>query len=297
MVHQNVVNEFIAMQADGRVKSLNLAAQAMGISSARLSTFLKGTYNGNVDETAVIVNNYMSLVRERESVNTDDIEFINIKNSALVLDICRLTHVQRTIALVIGRAGLGKTMALKKYAADHPDCIYIEVDTAYSSRELLSELHEICGYTGKGHLNKLKKEIIKKLVGSGRLLIIDQAEYLPDRALDLLRTIHDKAGIGIVFAGLPRLLANIRGIGGIHEQLYTRIGAAAELEKLEEQDIQALVNTYLPGAGLFKEFTEASRSNARVLYILARESKRIARNKKMNVNADIIRKASKQLIH
>lgn len=289
---------FEQLRKEGKIKSLNAAAKAIDISSSTLSQFLAGKYTGNVEETERKIANWLRLIQEREQLSGEVIEWVDgIRNSELVLDIARLTHLQKSIGVVIGRSGLCKSMALKKYAYDHPDTIYIEVDGAYSAKEVMREIHMRCGYNGIGHLNFLKKQIIEKLLDSGRMIILDQAEYLSDKALDLIRTIHDKAGIGVLLAGMPHLMKNIKGTEGVHEQIYTRIGAAIELEPLTLEDIQKLVHSYDKNSnGLYKEFIDPSRKNGRVLRILYRESKRIAKNKGIPINTEIIKKASKQLV-
>ncbi|QQS35742.1 MAG: AAA family ATPase [Ignavibacteriales bacterium] len=293
-----VIKEFNSLIENGKVKSINTGAQAIGISPARLNQFLNKNYKGNIQETAKIVNDWLALHREREETAIDDIPFVaGVTNSDLVIDLCRLCHVQKTIGLVIGRSGLCKTKALQKYASDHKDVIYIEVDAAYSTKELMVEIHERVGFNAKGHLNSLKKDIIKKLKNTGRTIIVDQFEYLPDKAIELLRTIHDKAGVGLVLAGLPRGLKLIRGIDGVHEQIYTRIGAAVELQPLKDSDIEKLTKVFIPGSnGEFKDFIEPSRRNARVLNILTREAQRIAKNKGIKINPDVIAKANRQLV-
>lgn len=294
----HTIQLFEELRKEGKIKSLNAAAKAMDISSSTLSQYLAGKYSGNVEEVERKVSNWLRLIKERELMSGDVVDWVDgIKNSELVLDIARLTHLQKSIGVVIGRSGMCKTMALKKYAYDHPDTIYMEVDGAYSAKEVMREIHTRCGYNGIGHLNYLKKQIIAKLQDSGRMIILDQAEYLSDKALDLIRTIHDKAGVGVLLAGLPQLLVNIKGTEGVHEQIYTRIGAAVELEPLTNDDIQKLISSYDKNSnGIYKDYVEPSRKNGRVLRILYRESKRIAKNKGIPINAEIIKRAAKQLV-
>jgi len=295
---QQIIQEFNNLINARKVKSINIAAAAMDIAPARLSTFLKGTYKGNIPETAQIVKNYIELIRERELTVSDETEFIRIKNAEQVLNICRLVHVQKTFGIITSRAGFGKTIPLQKYAETYKDVLYIEVDRAYNARELMNELHDMCGYSKRGSINQQKKEIINKLKNSGRMIIVDQCEALGDKSIDLLKTIHDKANIGILLAGMPRLMELIKGIGGIHEQLYTRVGAALELKPLGDEDIEKLTQSFLPGSnGLYKDFIKPCNRNARVLRILCREAKRIAQNKKMNITPEIIAMAKRQLIH
>ncbi len=292
-----IIKTFNSLLKDGTIPSMNAAASMMDMSPAQLSQFLNNKYKGDLERTSFRISNYIKDVLERKKYSSEHVFIRNLTNTEMVLNVVRLTHLQRSIGLITGKSGLGKTSALKSYAEEHQEVLFIEVDTAYSPKELLSELHEMCGYNGKGHLNLLKKDIISKLKNSGRLLIIDQAEYLQDKALDLLRSIHDKAGVGLLLSGLPRLLNNIKGVGGVHEQIYTRIGAFLELKPLTDADITKLVFSYGEGfAGLERDFIELCRRNARVLTILARESRRIALNKGVTVNQDIIRTAFNQLV-
>lgn len=296
-MENSVHEQFKAIYQSGKIQSLNAVAKAIDISPSALSLWLKGSYAGNNDSIEKKVASYMQLIKERAESYAEETDFVRgISNSEKILDICRLAHVQKTMGLVAGRAGLGKSRALREYAKNNPDVIYIEVDTAYSSRELMREINIIVGHNGKGHLNKLKNEIIDKLKGTGRLLIIDQAEYLGDKALDLLRTIHDKAGIGVILAGLPQLMQNIKGTGGVQEQIYTRIGAAFELSPLKNEDIKKLVANFAGEEAPVKPFIDTCRKNARVLSILTRESKRIAANRNVGINEEIVNQANFQII-
>ena len=54
-------------------------------------------------------------------------------------------------------------------------------------------------------------DIIDKLKSSGRLIIVDEAEHLPYTSLELLRRIYDKAEVGILLVGMPRLMKNLKG--------------------------------------------------------------------------------------
>ena len=49
-------------------------------------------------------------------------------------------------------------------------------------------------------------EVVNKLNNSGRLLIIDEAENLPYRALEITRRIHDKTAVGVLLVGRNILL-------------------------------------------------------------------------------------------
>ncbi|MEV9348723.1 ATPase, partial [Klebsiella pneumoniae] len=80
--------------------------------------------------------------------------------------------------------------------------------------------------------------------------LIDEAENLPYRALEVIRRIHDKAGVGVVLAGMPRLIINLKGKRGEYAQLYSRVGFALDLqEKLPQADLQQILTNMVEEAG------------------------------------------------
>lgn len=291
-----IKEQYLQLRRDNIVTSDIQAARAMNISPTRLSQYLNGSYSGDVKETGLIIKRFIDITLERKKIDSP-VKFVKTRNAIRVLSAAKLTHIQKTIGLITGGAGLGKTMALQNYASENTDVIYIEADTAYSARELMSEIHRRLGLNGKGMLNPLKNSIIDKLKGSGRMIIIDQAEYLPVKALDLIRTIHDKADIGILFAGLPQLTMNIRGTGGVNEQLSTRIGVVIDIDKLSSDDILLIAKSSITERGsICEEYIIPCNGNARTLRMLMRESIRIADFKKTSINKEIISIAKNQML-
>ncbi|NUM71988.1 MAG: AAA family ATPase [Ignavibacteriaceae bacterium] len=262
------VREFKALVESGNL-SLNRAARSMGISTAALSTFLNGKYTGNTDTIAKKIQDYMQISKERASIATNEDLFTETTNSRLAYNLCRRIHQNKRIGVLIGRAGLGKTTALMRYADEFSDVIYIEVDSSFSPRELVKALNSRLNNNVIGTINDIKNQLIAKLKDTGRLLIIDQAEYLSEKALDILRTIHDRTRCPIVLAGLPQLFQNLKGVGGVNEQIFTRISMLVELKKLSDDDIRNMVHLHIPGInGEYKYFAKRCAGNARALNLL-----------------------------
>ena len=189
-------------------------------------------------------------------------------------------------------AGLGKTESLRRYAVLNPDVIYLEVDTAYSPRELMKCLLRELGGDFKGTINDLKMVVIERLKGSGRLLIIDQAEYLSERSLDLLRSIHDQAKCGILIAGMQKLFQNLRGNTSVNEQIMTRVAAYAELKPLTSEDVQGIVTLHMPESnGIWRDFYKHCGGNARVLNNLLKTAVALSRGEGIQINSRIIESA------
>ncbi len=63
--------------------------------------------------------------------------------------------------------------------------------------------------------------------------MIDEAELLSTRSLEFIRRIHDLASVGVVLAGMPRLLVNLKGKNNELAQLYIASRFACDLKCLE----------------------------------------------------------------
>jgi len=112
-------------------------------------------------------------------------------------------------------------------------------------------------------------EIILRLKDSGRLIIVNQAEYLSQLSLELLRTIHDEAKIGLLLVGMPKLYFNLKGKKSEFRQLFTRIGYKVKLENLKPVDTESIVNTIMPETkDLWDSFHNESLANTRALIML-----------------------------
>ncbi|ENU1229376.1 ATPase, partial [Providencia rettgeri] len=80
----------------------------------------------------------------------------------------------------------------------------------------------------------------------------------------------DKSGVGIVLAGMPRLILNLKGKRGEYKQLYSRVGFALRMgESLPEDDITNMITTMLPEASepeVLNALYKACKGNARRLF-------------------------------
>jgi hypothetical protein len=213
-----------------------------------------------------------------------------------VFEVARLCHLDGEIGICYGEAGVGKTRALLEYAEKNDDVILVEADLGYTAKVLFQELHRKLGLSGSGPINDLKDAVIAKLKKSGRLIIVDEAEHLPYRALELLRRLNDKAGVGILLVGMPRLINNLRGKKGEYAQLYSRVGVACKLDGLKPHDTEELVRSLIPGGAHYKAYHEASQGNARVLCKLLLRSLRVAEINKLNITAELIHERARMLI-
>ncbi|MGU9776165.1 AAA family ATPase [Salmonella enterica] len=300
------------MQAKGLNQSQ--VARAIGKSPSVINQFLQGKYAGDVSAIETDINNFIRRQREKEAAKKAPIKFIETETAMGGLKVCSLAHTECDINVIYGEAGMGKTMILSEYANNDSSVILIEADPGYTTRAVLERLCQQLGAKKTGSIHEVMDECIDKLRGSERLLLIDEAENLPYRALETIRRIHDKAGVGVVLAGTPRLITNLKGRRGEYKQLYSRVGLAywvgghkeihggnsIPVNELPLDDFRRLAASIVPGAdeehisdALFKH----SGGNARRLYKLLRGVNRhcIVDNKAISVKA--IEKFSRMLIN
>lgn len=268
---------------------------ATGLAKSTISMWLNGTYNGKNDKVTDAINNFIQ--RERERAVENDLPFVNISIVKYISEIARLCHTQGKIGVCVGRAGLGKTVAVKKYTQEFLDSILIESDSGYTAKSLLKEIHRRLGLSGKGSVYDLMGEVVRKLNQSGRLLIIDEAENLPYRALEITRRIHDKTGVGVLLIGRGILLENLKGYNNQYDQLYSRVKYTKIIDSLLIQDVIKILETIEQNTELAETYLQYSGGNTRRLEHLISHSISIAKfNGKAEVDNAVIKHTSKLLM-
>ena len=268
---------------------------ATGLAKSTISMWLNGTYNGKNDKVTDAINNFIQ--RERERAVENDLPFVNISIVKYISEIARLCHTQGKIGVCVGRAGLGKTVAVKKYTQEFLDSILIESDSGYTAKSLLKEIHRRLGLSGKGSVYDLMGEVVRKLNQSGRLLIIDEAENLPYRALEITRRIHDKTCVGVLLIGRGILLENLKGYNNQYDQLYSRVKYTKIIDSLLIQDVIKILETIEQNTELAETYLQYSGGNTRRLEHLISHSISIAKfNGKAEVDNAVIKQTSKLLM-
>lgn len=276
-------------------------ARAIGKSAATINQYLQGKYAGDVPAIDTLARSFINREAEKEKSQKITARFVPTVTSRKGMEVIRYAHLDGDLNVIFSAAGLGKTMILREYAAQHRDALLIEADPGYTARVVLEELCGLLGISKRGNMHELSEACIAALRDSGRLLMVDEAENLPYRALETLRRIHDKSGIGMVLAGMPRLIINLKGKRGEYQQLYSRVGFALCLgDSLPQSDITDIAVSMLPGAGkedVSEALFKASHGNARRLFKLVRGVSRHSEISGNAVSAGAVRKFAEMLIN
>ena len=94
------------------------AARALGKSAATLSTYLNDRYNGNLSDFEKFLTETFETKAAAENLKSAQVlnSYKPTSISSEVYETIRLCHLKGGLAIECGDAGIGKTMACKKYA-------------------------------------------------------------------------------------------------------------------------------------------------------------------------------------
>lgn len=254
------------------------AAEGCGYTAPVLSTWLNDNYKGDVFAVEAAVRQWLEREgrrRARKQVPTAPTETFNRITMAITL-----THENKDIGLVVGEAGAGKTTALRAYAEANPhNSIYLLMDDSMTKQTVITNLAKALGFEPKGSFSDIASRVSEDLAVRDLVVLIDEADYLKDNALELLRQIvNDKGKSGLVLAGLSRLEYRIITMRNDHQQIASRVGVYVAVGGLREIDVNAIVVSAWPSLAQDKEtqkaFWRAAGPSARRLEKLIENSHR-----------------------
>ncbi|MDL2217407.1 AAA family ATPase [Christensenellaceae bacterium OttesenSCG-928-M15] len=187
-------------------------AQALGQrNSSGLNQFLKGTYK-SPERFIEKLQEYFN-IHEAASGLHESPDYVPTSISEAVYKTIHNAHLKGGLAIECGDAGIGKTKAVQKYAADYPNnAVVVTVNPVFSS--VSSFLKLICRTLNVsiGRKDDMWFNIASYFSGSRKVLIIDEAQHLPAKTIDMIRSISDDAQtLGIVFVGNQLVVSNMGG--------------------------------------------------------------------------------------
>jgi DNA transposition AAA+ family ATPase len=215
------------------------------------------------------------LTRERKRPSTPEVPYSQTSVANRVQGAVNLAQLERTIALVLGASGCGKTTALKHYCRNNPEAIYILAGTDVRTRGLLRRLAGELGITANGTSYNARLAVVDALRDSERVLIIDDCDYLEEPVLQCLRLIHDEAGIGLVLVGTEAYLPRLRNAqSATINQVLGRISYKVEIPRAADADLRQIARDYDVETEAAKILVKNSAGSARRCVQAIRASRR-----------------------
>jgi len=229
------VRELLRQVMSDEGLSLRVIAPQIGVSFGALGPWLNGTYSGTSDNVTRKVQEYFDRRAEVAALPVSEEERfpVTVQTGVLaaVSKAVRSCHLKGKIGIVTAQSGSGKTRAVKAYRDQYTGVILVECHHSFPARMVLMAIAQACGVEERGSIHELLQAICDKMRGSGWVLILDEAEHLKSSVLDTVRRINDWAGIGIVYVGLPRFMAQMQNMRRDYSYIWNRVRVRAGIER------------------------------------------------------------------
>ena len=226
-------------------------AKQVNVQQSTFAAWLSGTYAGNNDRILESVRAWLD--SRKASARTLAVmrrapDFIETPSSEACIS--ALEHAQHApdIVVVSGPPGVGKTQACEIYCKRASSVWMITAEPLWSTSTcmLVDSLLEEIGLTERMTRHQSSRAIVRRVSNTNGLILIDEAQHLSTRAMDQLRTIHDKAKIGVALVGNETVHARLEGHARDIEfaQLFSRVGLRVKLGGAKTTDINMLLDAW-----------------------------------------------------
>ena len=234
--------DLVGSPDEGKRVSQAKAAQALGYSSGVVSAYKSRTYQGNVKTFEKEVAEWLK--REERRVAKIEVPIAPTGAMESIQRAVTMAQDEADISVIVGESGTGKTTALHAYAETTHSAILIEADGSFTKNVLVIEIAKAIGVESKGGMTTVISRIVEALRGRDTVIMIDEADYLSDASLELVRrVINDKAQTGVVLCGLPRLKYKLENLRNDHQQLTSRVGVFLEVKRMSRQDAVKIIGS------------------------------------------------------
>jgi DNA transposition AAA+ family ATPase len=220
--------------------------------------------------------------------------FIATKEHRRFVEFANAVRKHRYIGLCYGAAGVGKTLSARRYAHwdmtepllenwRHGDPAEAEIHAALARsrtifhtptvvgtlRDLRETLEqriirvELC-IDNHLHRDETGCRVIKIGDGLVEMLIFDEAERLSVTALEFIRDLFDRKGVGVILIGMPGMEKRLSR----YPQLYSRVGFAHHYRALAGDELTFVLTRHWRSLGI--NLDDADFTDAQAITSIAR---------------------------
>ncbi|MEM6836315.1 MAG: ATP-binding protein [Cyanobacteria bacterium P01_C01_bin.120] len=145
------------------------------------------------------------------------------------------------IGLIHGLAGAGKTTAIAHLSQVHGGC-FVRATAVWTPKAMLvAILRELGRDEIRGNNQAKLDEVIERLAIAQLPLFVDEADYLFQRpaTLDILRDIHDQAGVPLYLVGMERISRKVNN----RELVASRVSQEVKFAPLDLEDTRLVADS------------------------------------------------------
>lgn len=192
-------------------------AVVCGTNPGAICKYLNGSPVGNVAKLEAKIANALD---NYASLSTVDHSYWQSTMTDDVADGIGMIVRMRDIGLIDGPAGIGKSVGIGLYLRFNPLAMAISLTQGTgTARGIQNHIFSILGARGECEGDR-QTFIFERLAGTGRLLIIDNAQRIRPSGIRYLMDLWDHARIPIAAAGNPEFIDLVRSC----DQHYSRSG-------------------------------------------------------------------------
>jgi len=249
-------------------RSWRAIAHDVGVSAFALTTYRDGLYKHNPARIGGLIEKFLKA--EADDDDTLEIPFVKTTTARQVMEMIALTHVERTMGLVYGPAGSGKTVAAEEYCARTHHSYLITCSPATRgpkaiTGEILLAMDES---RPSDTLYRNVERIRERLRRQKAVLIFDEAQHLSLMALEQIRALHDAFRVPIVFIGTVLLRDHLMRHGQTDlTQLFSRIGCSRFISGAASADDVVAVLTAAVGKAVAAKLASYATKRAEMIGI------------------------------
>lgn len=241
---------------------------------SRYRNFHKGDFKGHLSTFETAADQLLI----REELMEGDASPLSLDGYCVeaVHSFLDLITQQAQLGIGHGPAGRGKTKAAQLYAAEHRGCIYLHLWDWTNRKEIvISELARVAGVRRAKNDVSTCAALVRVLRGSGRLIIIDNAQELTPAGRRFIADFHDATQVPIALLGNPEIIGQFER----NDQHASRLGRCVDVTTIADTKttVLNLLANYLPAAAADKT------AQAEALAILRKEKGGAARSVKMHL--------------
>ncbi|WP_036279455.1 AAA family ATPase [Methylocystis sp. ATCC 49242] len=260
--------------------------------------------------------------------------FIATKEHRRFVEFANAVRKHRYIGLCYGPAGVGKTLSARRYAhwdliepfieqgaREHPERAEICATLARSRavfhtptvlgtlRDLRETLdtrmfHVNTCIDGHLHQDETGFQVIDLGARHIEMLIFDEAERLSVTAIEFIRDIYDRTGVGVILIGMPGMEKRLER----YPQFYSRVGFAHHYRPLTGDELSFVLTRHWRALGVDldgADFTDAQAvasiaritgGNFRLLHRLFTQIERIMKINELTVITDDVVEAARSTL-
>jgi len=236
------------MQQSGA--SLAKAARMINRSTALVHGYINKAYQGDIEQIEKDIESLLRREQDLELTLGPEV-FCTTQASVLIWEVLQYCDERCRMGVVIAESGTGKSTTALHYQKQNRATMIVTANattrTLGATMRLLIE--HVGGRPKTNTIDDMLNKVVKRLKGSRRLLIIDDAHFIPWAGLEIIRKLYDCAGIGVVYLGqedlYDQMTSNVRNTR-LFDQIYSRIAIKRDRVLIEKNDVKMVIKSLWP---------------------------------------------------